>query len=95
MNRDTYSIYYCELINYIKIINKIAKDATVIHWTWVDDKREMRQFKHDFRKMFYEYLKPFKQYETITEETNGLMVDIHYGEKGHIDLSNDLLEIIN
>ena len=70
VNRDTYSVYYRELINYVKVINEIAKHAKIIHWTWVDDKREMVTDGYpDDRKLFYDYLKPFKQYETITEET--------------------------
>jgi hypothetical protein len=96
VNRDSYSFYYMELINYVKMINEITKDKQVIHWTWVDDKRELITLgKPDFRKFFYDFLKPFKQYETITEETNGLMNDIHYSEKGHIELADDLLKIIN
>jgi len=92
VNRDSYSIYYCEVINYCRIINHILKNNKVIHWTWIDDKKELITLdRPDFRKIFYDYLVPFKQYETITEETKGFFVDQHYSEKGHIDLANDLL----
>jgi hypothetical protein len=96
VNRNTYSCYYSELINYVKIINEISKHTRIIHWTWVDNKKEIISLdKPDFRKLFYSYLVPFKQYETITEETNGEMVDVHYGEKGHIELADNLLRSIN
>lgn len=34
-------------------------------------------------------------YETITEETNGEIIDFHYSEKGHFDLSFWILEQIS
>jgi hypothetical protein len=34
------------------------------------------------------------QFQTITEETKGEVIDFHYSEKGHIDLSNWILDQI-
>lgn len=34
------------------------------------------------------------QYQSITEETNGEVIDFHYSEKGHLDLANWILEQI-
>jgi hypothetical protein len=34
----------------------------------------------------------FTNYQTINEETNGLINDGHWSEKGHIDYSKDLIE---
>lgn len=36
-----------------------------------------------------------KQYETIVRETNGLIQDTHWSEKGHIDYSMDLIKQLN
>ena len=33
-----------------------------------------------------------KDKETITNETNGLIEDLHYSEKGHLDLANEILK---
>jgi hypothetical protein len=35
-----------------------------------------------------------KEYQTITEETNGEVIDFHYSEKGHTDLANWILNQI-
>jgi hypothetical protein len=176
INRSTYSVYWTEIENYVKIIKMILKN-NVYHWTWVhpieilpnrlwskrypifnivlyvkgnwDDvsdyhkvliKREtdiiydvfenlnidkistnfdlgkrivlvnveklndsdqelIRQLKINFeyyhainyKKLCYKHFIPWKQYNTVNEETNGVVDDMHYSEKGHIDLAEDLL----
>lgn len=176
INRGTYSVYWTEIENYIKIIKMILKNK-VYHWTWVHDieilpnrlwskrypmfnialyvkgdwdnvsdyhkdliKREtdiiydvfenlnidkirtnfdlgkrivlvnveklnnsdqelIRQLKINFeyyhainyKKLCYKHFIPWKQYNTVNEETNGVVDDMHYSEKGHIDLAEDLL----
>lgn len=180
INRSTYSIYWTEIENYVKIIKMILKN-NVYHWTWVDpiqtlpnriwskrypmfnialyvrgdwdnisenhkdlikreseviydvfenldidkirtdfnlgkrivlvnadklkmsDHETINQLKMGFeyydttnyKKLCYNNFIPWKQYQTISEETNGFIDDLHYSEKGHVDLSNDLLIEIN
>ena len=48
----------------------------------------------DYVKKYYESLFPYKNYQTIKEETNGLIDDLHYSEKGHLDLANDMIKVI-
>ena len=49
----------------------------------------------DHKAECYKLMIPYKKYETIYEETNGLVNDLHYGEKGSIDLGNDLIKHID
>jgi hypothetical protein len=44
---------------------------------------------------FFRFAIKDKKYSTIVEETNGEVDDLHYGEKGHMDLAEDLYLIIN
>lgn len=48
----------------------------------------------DHTKLFYDMLIPFRKYETISEETNKVVNDIHYGKNGHIELANDILRYL-
>ena len=175
INRSTYSIYWTEIDNYIKIIKMVLKN-NIFHWTWVgpyeslpsriwskrypmfnlalyvkgnwdevpDNHKDLikndcdiiydvfenldiskiktnfdlgkkivlvnvEKLKSEDQKMIHEFFKfeyyyttnykklcytnfiPWKQYQTINEETNGVIDDLHYSEKGHVDLANDLL----
>lgn len=180
INRSTYTVFWTEIENYIKIIKMILKN-NVYHWTWVNEgetlpnrlwskrypmfnialyvkgdwdkvtdyhknliKREtdviydvfenlnidkirtnfdlgkrivlvnveklnnldqelIHQLKINFeyyhitnyKKLCYKNFIPWKQYNSITDETNGVVDDMHYSEKGHVDLANDLLLEIN
>ena len=49
----------------------------------------------NYKNLCYNNFIPWKQYQTISEETNGIVDDLHYSEKGHMDLANDLLVEIN
>ena len=49
----------------------------------------------NYKKICYNNFIPWKQYQTISEETNGVIDDLHYSENGHIDLANDILNEIN
>ena len=179
INRSTYSIYWTEIDNYIKIIKMVLKN-NIYHWTWVDPiqtlpnriwskrypmfnialyvkgdwdnisedhkdliKRESeviydvfenlnvdkirtdfnlgkkivlvnvekikssdQQIIHEtfnfeyyhatnYKKICYNNFISWKYYNTVKEETNGIVDDLHYSEKGHMDLANDLLVEIN
>jgi hypothetical protein len=38
---------------------------------------------------------PFKEYETIKEETNGKVNDLHYSENGSVELGETLISEID
>lgn len=82
-NRDS-RVYITELNNWIKLINSFLslKKCEVIHWTVFE-----RRFNAHFF-MGYEI-------EQIKDETNGLIDDSHFSEKGHIQISEKLLNIYN
>jgi hypothetical protein len=46
----------------------------------------------NFKKECYKKFIPYKNYNSITEETNGKVDDLHYSEIGHLDLYNDILK---
>jgi hypothetical protein len=92
INRSTHSIFWDELIDYINIINKSSNKSLIFNWTWVEP---TKQFDTNvYESKFYDLLIPFKKYKTVKEETNGDVDDFHYGEVGHIELANDLLDKI-
>lgn len=92
INRSKYSIFWDELIDYVNIINKSLKTKFVYHWTWVSPTDEIDS--NVYEKQFYDLLFPFKKYKSVKEETNGDIDDFHYGELGHNQLANDLLDEI-
>jgi hypothetical protein len=49
----------------------------------------------NYKMSCYNNFIPWKQYNTVKDETNGDVDDLHYSEKGHVDLANDLLIEIN
>jgi len=92
VNRYTNDIFFTEATDYIKIINKAFPNTKVYNWTWVwptlsEDKT--------YEKLYYSSLSlPYRAYTTIDKETNSKFKDIHYGEVGHQELSEDLLSIM-
>jgi len=92
INRSTHSIFWDELIDYVNIINKTSNDSLIFHWTWVEPTKDINT--NVYENKFYSLLEPFKKYKTVKEETNGDIDDFHYGEVGHIELANDLLDRI-
>ena len=92
INRSTHSIFWDELIDYVNIINKTSNESLIFHWTWVEPTKNIDT--NVFENKFYNLLEPFKKYKTVKEETNGDIDDFHYGEVGHIELANDLLDRI-
>ena len=47
------------------------------------------------KKECYKLFIPYYGYETINEETNGNIPDVHYSRNGHKDLANTFIELIN
>lgn len=175
-NKETHSVWWTEIENFVKIINHTLKKNKVLHWTWVkpetilptriwsqesidlkhcyifnnwresepevqelmrkncdylvnltqevnlnemkslaeNDKRiifinielckeETRQFifnnfkiKHyqsrNFKKDCYRHFIPYKTYQSIFDETNGTVDDLHISRFGHVELSKDLIK---
>jgi len=84
INRDS-NIYIDELNNYIKLLNFTFNNNKIIHWS---------PFAQD-REGLNTNLKTTKRYETLKDETNGLINDGHFSENGHKALSEDLIDLIN
>ena len=49
---------------------------------------------HNYKKECFKNFIPYKNYMTILEETNNKVDDLHLSEKGHLQLSKDLLNEI-
>lgn len=79
LNRD--SIKFCEEINsWIKHIDITLKDIKHVHWTTFDN----RINAHMIRNL-----------ETIGNETDGIIDDGHFSEKGQVELSEILINYLN
>jgi hypothetical protein len=94
-NRLRYSIFWSEVISYIRIINYALKNNKVYHWTWVNPSNDFKLNNGNYQKEFYKLLIPFKKYPSITEETNNVINDFHWGELGHKLFVNDVINHIN
>ena len=80
INRDN-NVYINELNNYIKLLNFSFTNNKIIHWSpFAQDKQGLNTT-----------LKTLTKYETINDETNGVVGDGHFSEKGHTDLSELLI----
>lgn len=95
INRLNHSVFWIEVINYIKVINHILKKNKTFHWTWVEPSNKNGLSQGDYQNEFYGLLLPFKKYPSITVETNNLVNDLHWGEIAHTSFSIDLLNYIN
>ena len=84
INRDNHS-YINELNNYIKLLNFSFNNNKIIHWS---------PFAQD-RQGLNTTLKTLTKYETIKDETNDFISNLHFGENGHKVLSEQLIDIIN
>lgn len=92
-------------INYDEVLNTLEKyKKVVIINTFSNLERDEQFIKNNLRlknfnienhkeECFKHFIKS-KKYETIKEETNGVVDDLHYSERGHIDLYLDLLNEI-
>ena len=73
--------YEYELYNRVKFLNWLFNDMSFIQWTPFSD-TDIKIWRDT-------------GFSTITNETNGLIVDAHYSELGHKQLANKFLEMIN
>jgi hypothetical protein len=79
LNRD--SVKFVEEVNsWINLIDIFLKDVKHVHWTAFD--KRLRVQSHI-------------NLQTIEDETNGLIVDRHFSEKGQLDLSQILIRFLN
>jgi len=79
------STYINELNNYIKLLNFTFKENKIIHWSPFSKYREglnLSLSSHLYKT------------ETIDEETNGEINDLHFSEKTHKILSKEFIDII-
>jgi hypothetical protein len=84
INRDNI-IFINELNNYIKLLNFTFNNNKIIHWS---------PFAQD-RQGLSTTLKTLRKYESINDETNGVINDNHFSENAHKILSEELINIIN
>ncbi len=79
INRNS-SLYINEIQSWIKLLDCTFRNNILIHWSpWGNG------------------IAPnyFKNIETIEMETDGSIYDNHYSEKGHTDLANEFIYMIN
>lgn len=83
INRDS-NIYINELNNYIKLLNFSLNNNKIIHWSpFAQDKQGLNTT-----------LKTLTKYESINDETTGIIDDSHFSENAHKILSEQLIDII-
>lgn len=77
----TNSKYIDEVNDWIDFINLICKDKKVIHWSTIHGPGELNT--HHFFEM-----------QRIDAETNGLIDDAHFSEKGQHHLALELIDVL-
>lgn len=77
----TNSKYVDEVNGWIEFINLICKNKKVVHWSTIRGDGELNT--HHFFEM-----------ERIYTETNGLIQDAHFSEKGQEHLAFELIDVI-
>jgi hypothetical protein len=89
-------------VNLNEMKNLAENDKRIIFINIELCSEETRQFiyhnfnlKHyqsrNFKKDCYKHFIPYKKYQSIIEETNGAVDDLHIGRFGHIELFKDLI----
>jgi hypothetical protein len=90
-NRQNYSIYYKWLTNNLKLVNQMFNKNLIIHLDFSNTSNV-----DDYTTEYLKLITPFKStYQTIKDETNDISFNGHFSEKGHQDLANDIIKIIN
>jgi hypothetical protein len=77
------NVRFCiEVNNWIKLIDNFLenKNIKIIHWTTFDNRLAVNFFR---------------EIETISQETNGLISDPHFSENGHLVLAERLIKLSN
>jgi hypothetical protein len=70
-----------EVNNWIAFINSACLNKKIIHWSTIQGNEELNIYH-------------FFEMQRIKDETNGLINDLHFSEKGHKRLSSELTDII-
>jgi hypothetical protein len=77
---NRYHIKYCEEVeSWIKLINKSLPECNVIHWKYHIEKINV----HTINNL-----------EDVHKETDGLIKDGHYSERGQLGVAKELINII-
>ena len=84
VNRDNI-LYEYELNRFIKIINLYLKNVKVLHWS---------PFQIHQPNLKIKRIDGLDLLETITIESNNELIDYHYSESAHIELSNKIYNIL-
>lgn len=84
VNRDNI-LYEYELNRFIKIINLYLKNVKVLHWS---------PFQIHQPNLKIKRIDGLDLLKTITIESNNELIDYHYSESAHIELSNKIYNIL-
>lgn len=90
LNRYEFSDFYSQEINdWISFIREWAelKGVRVVFWTWCE---ENFGGKHSINVDI-----PIKHRTDMSVESNGIVQDGHYGEVGHKELTDEIIEYLN
>jgi hypothetical protein len=90
INRNSSPAFYNELIEYMDWIKFTFKNNLILFWTWDcmnDPLNKTLNYKEKLA-FFGNHL------QTIKDETNGVINDDHFSEKGHRELANILINKI-
>lgn len=94
INRDSYTIYYKEVLDYTKVIKKICGDNIYTFiWTFMINSKEDTDLDVNLQD-FYNEVKSISHLEKISQETLGVIADGHHSEYGHQQLSKEILNDI-
>ncbi len=94
VNRDSHSIYYKEVSDYTKVIKRVCGD-NIYTFIWTFMGHSLRDIELDqYMKEFYTEVLSLSDFETISNETLGMIVDGHYSEYGHQQLAQIILNNI-
>ncbi len=89
-------LFFEELIEYMKIINKSLPNCKILYWTWHDlNLISYTKKSQDMAHLFYEQLVHVGSIEDINTETQGVIQDFHYSENGHRYLAEKILKKIS
>jgi lysophospholipase L1-like esterase len=81
INRTNYR-YIQEVNNWIKFISLACFNKKIIHWSTIKGEGELNT--HHFFQM-----------EKIYEETDGLISDNHFSEKGQMHLADEIIHVLS
>jgi hypothetical protein len=76
----THNLYMEEVNSWMKLLNFTFSNNKIIHWTPFTP-----GVSHNY----------FRNLTTIRRETNGDIDDGHYSETGHIELANELMDMLS